>query len=185
MISYKEHFDGACTHQEFYEQFASKAVQKRVLRTISLERLLASTDPHMNDIALNVWDLVAPDCLDISSVERGKTGTCGSKSTGVCIAKAAAIKIIKQHNAAITLTPEQQKKIKCYDNGGKTIDRYTVVFMEQPEQDEEIYEALGMSANPFTGVGMSCSAHPGSHLGKKIAFDELPVDCRKLVTSRI
>lgn len=73
--------------------------------------------------------------------------------------------------------------IKVYDNGGKSIDRYTVVFLDQPELKKGIYAALAMNAHPFDpqGFGQHTTAMVGRHLGKKITFEELPPDCQKLV----
>ncbi len=76
--------------------------------------------------------------------------------------------------------------IRIYDNGGKTFDRYTVVYMDCPE-GRGLYGARGMSAHPFhpQGFGMCCTAMPGRHLGRRIAFEQLPVDCQKLVQQDI
>jgi hypothetical protein len=75
------------------------------------------------------------------------------------------------------------KNIRCYDNGGKTLDRYTVVYMNEPEHSPETFAARGMSERPFhpQGFGQYCIAMPGRHLGKRIKFEELPADCQKLV----
>ena len=73
--------------------------------------------------------------------------------------------------------------IRCYDNGGKTCDRYTVVYMAEPERQPNTFAALGMSAAPFhpQGFGQHCTAMPGKHLGRRILFSALPDDCQKLV----
>lgn len=75
-----------------------------------------------------------------------------------------------------------RSKMRIYDNNGKSVDRYTVVFMDTPETNDTYY-ALGMSAYPFhpQGIGLHCSAMPGKHLGKLITFDQLPKDCQTLV----
>lgn len=75
------------------------------------------------------------------------------------------------------------QKIRCYDNQGKTIDRYTVIYLDQPERHYlgKIYNGRGMSIDPFHGVGQMVSAAVGSHLGKRIAFKDLPKDCQKVV----
>lgn len=75
------------------------------------------------------------------------------------------------------------EKIKCYDNGGETADRYTVVFMDRRERAANTYEALGMNCEPYhpQGIGMLCLATPGRHLGKLIKRNELPSDCERLV----
>lgn len=74
------------------------------------------------------------------------------------------------------------KNIKIYDNNGKTFDRYTVIYLNEPEQNG-YYGARGMSENPFhpQGFGQCCSAMPGKHLGKCIKFEDLPADCQQLV----
>ena len=75
------------------------------------------------------------------------------------------------------------KPIRVYDNGGKTIDRYTVVYMSEGEHLANTFEAVGMSENPFhpQGFGQHCTAMPGKHLGKRIMFSSLPDDCQRLV----
>lgn len=75
------------------------------------------------------------------------------------------------------------KNIRIYDNGGKTLDRYTVVFMDQPEHPAPSFAVLGMSEHPFhpQGFGQHCTAMPGRHLGKRIKFEQLPPDCQRCV----
>jgi hypothetical protein len=96
---------------------------------------------------------------------------------------------------------DEPKYVRCYDNGGESADRYTVVFTGRYRKmtgDEFLYR--GMSANPFhpQGVGQfgssprqidvnnwgfAPSVGRKNHLGKRIPFAELPEDCRKLVIS--
>lgn len=73
--------------------------------------------------------------------------------------------------------------IRIYDNGGKTCDRYTVIFMDCPEYQPGTYAAVGMNERPFhpQGFGQHCTAMPGRHLGRRIKFEDLPPDCQKLV----
>lgn len=73
------------------------------------------------------------------------------------------------------------KQVRIYDNGGKTWDRYTAVFMMLPEYKAGEYAAVGMSEDPFYGFGQHCTAVPGRHLGKRIKFEQLPVDCQRLI----
>jgi hypothetical protein len=72
--------------------------------------------------------------------------------------------------------------VKCYDNGGDSFDRYTVVFNDLKEQPN-VYEYVGMSSNPFSPSGFCqhgvCIV--GKHLGKRIAFSSLPDDCKVVV----
>ena len=76
-------------------------------------------------------------------------------------------------------------RIACYDNGGKTADRYTVIYLEFTKNRARTFAARGMCpmpSHPF-GIGQFTTAMRGSHLGKRIAFDALPIDCQKLVLS--
>jgi len=77
-------------------------------------------------------------------------------------------------------------RIKCYDNGGKSCDRYTVVYLDEPYQycsGDTGYCCLGMSEHPShpQGFGQHCSCQVGKHLGKRILFKDLPPDCQDLV----
>jgi hypothetical protein len=73
--------------------------------------------------------------------------------------------------------------IRCYDNGGETCDRYTVIYMDQPERAPNTFACVGMNAEPFhpQGFGQHSTAMPGAHCGKRVPFATLPEDCRKLV----
>ena len=72
-------------------------------------------------------------------------------------------------------------KIRCYDNGEKIIDRYTIVLLKEimccPVCGQiEGYECIAMSKNPNSPQGYcqigSCKL--GKHLGKQVEFSELP-----------
>lgn len=71
---------------------------------------------------------------------------------------------------------------RIYDNGGRSIDRYTAVYMHEVEQPG-LYSARGMCEHPFSPQGFGCytSAKPGRHLGKRIKLEELPKDCQELI----
>ena len=75
------------------------------------------------------------------------------------------------------------KDIACYDNQGKTLDRYTVVYLKTGGRTKNgiLYEARGMNADPYRGIGYRCSATRGRHLGKRIPFEALPLDCQSCV----
>lgn len=84
--------------------------------------------------------------------------------------------------------------IRCYDNGGKTFDRYTVVFTGRQGGGRS---GRGMSAHPThpqgfgqwfdydraqLGRGQHAVDRPAyAHLGKRITFEDLPEDCRALI----
>ena len=82
------------------------------------------------------------------------------------------------------------KDIRVYDNDNKTYDRYTAVFTEKIN-DEFVY--LAMSDHPFHPQGFGqhgFSRYPidrptSKHLGKRIKFEALPIDCQKLVLEEL
>ena len=80
-------------------------------------------------------------------------------------------------------TTKYLKSIKIYDNQGETFDQYTAIFTKLPEYGENMFSAVGMSECPFSpqGFGQHCTAKPGKHLGKRINFEQLPIDCQKLI----
>jgi hypothetical protein len=106
-----------------------------------------------------------------------------------------------EHLATIAAM-KRPKHIRIYDNGGETFDRYTVVYMDEVERAGHVertkgdsmtpakdawidttYTSLGMSDLPFhpQGICQHSAAMPGSHLGKRIKWEDLPLDCRKAV----
>ena len=80
------------------------------------------------------------------------------------------------------------RKIRCYDNGGKTYDQYTVVYTGN-YQGRNGCDYVGMSENPFHPQGFGQHGWDSnvidypkySHLGKKIRFEDLPENCQLLV----
>lgn len=85
--------------------------------------------------------------------------------------------------------------VRCYDNGGKTADRYTVLYTGRyTHLTGGEYWYRGMSERPAhpQGVGMlgtsqnyidnrSWGQRGGySHLGKPVQFDDLPPEVRRV-----
>ena len=69
----------------------------------------------------------------------------------------------------------------CYDNGGETFDRYTVLVTPPEDRDpyyhdSGLWEGLGLSLNCdwIQGYSQWCDTVPGDHLGKRINFSDLP-----------
>lgn len=77
--------------------------------------------------------------------------------------------------------------IRCYDNGGETFDRYTVLFTRKRVDGQFMY--LGMSDDPFHPQGFGQHGFSNdiidrptySHLGKKVSFEALPPKVQQLV----
>lgn len=105
--------------------------------------------------------------------------------------KTLDFKTQKQRDRFERLMPNGMPRyIRCYDNGGETADRYTVVFTghyKQTPLDQFLH--IGMSENPFHPMGVGCHGasdtqidRPAySHLGRKIKFNDLPEDCKKCI----
>ena len=80
------------------------------------------------------------------------------------------------------------RKIRCYDNGGRSCDRYTVVFTGNYKHREGC-AYIRMSEDPYHpqgfgqhGFSQDVIDYPKySHLGKKIEFTNLPPNCQDLV----
>ena len=80
--------------------------------------------------------------------------------------------------------------IRCYDNGGETFDRYTVVYTGH-YKDRNGCDYVGMSEYPFSPQGFgqhgwdreTIDRPAYAHLGRKVSFANLPEDCRRLVMS--
>ena len=83
------------------------------------------------------------------------------------------------------------KTLRVYDNGGKTIDRYTVLIPNININTGVIYlEMLGLSDNPNHPLGFNqfCGEWMGGstrNLGKKIDWKNLPDEVRKAIQSRL
>lgn len=75
------------------------------------------------------------------------------------------------------------KKIRVYDNGGESGDRYTCCF-KGLRPYTGWYQYLAMSESPFSpcGIGLHCEHNSPidyprySHLGKRVKFEDLPKD---------
>lgn len=84
----------------------------------------------------------------------------------------------------------EPRYVRCYDNGGETADRYTVVFTgHYTHKTNRTHWCLGMSGNPFHPLGIGAYGESDTqidyptygHLGKKIKFADLTEDCKKCV----
>lgn len=87
-------------HRAYYRQFVTSKVIALVETTIGEGPLLASQDPHFNDIPLAKWDRLHYT-LSMDSDVRAKVRDCNdtwSLGTSVCILKEAA-RILREMNA--------------------------------------------------------------------------------------
>lgn len=85
--------DGTAAHRRYFGQFVTPGTKYRVLSAIGLDRLKASTDPHLNDIPLPLWDQLTPQLP--GSGQFVNAGDYYTLSNGVCLAKEAARQILE------------------------------------------------------------------------------------------
>ncbi len=85
------------------------------------------------------------------------------------------------------------KRLVCriFDNGGDSFDRYTVAFKGyRLERYGMVYPYISSSENPFHAQGFGQHGESkqfltGKHLGKRVAFDTLPVDVQTFILDNI
>lgn len=75
-------------YRRYFGQFVNSGTISTVLYGIGKERLLASTDEHMNDIPLAMWDRLVPNLSGSSGFK--KAGDYYTLANGVCLLKEAA-----------------------------------------------------------------------------------------------
>ena len=104
MHTRQEYMKGDIGHNEFYAQFATLSTRRWVETTIGVERLKASTDQHLNDIPLSLWDeyfkSVAFRCEVLPLLKEAGDVCANSLGNAVCVAKAAARVLIGDRKAA-------------------------------------------------------------------------------------
>ncbi len=91
---------GKVSHADYYSQFVTPEIKQLVIDRIGLERLSRSTDEHLNDITLRIWDSMAlrfpgePYRTHTNLQANGDN----SLATAVCILKQAARQIIREES---------------------------------------------------------------------------------------
>lgn len=74
-----------------------------------------------------------------------------------------------------------------WDNGGKTMDRYTVAVEPDPDASSRYLPTLALSLDPTSPQGLSqwTEGLPGPHLGREIKWEDLPEQIRAHVAARL
>lgn len=93
-----------CSHTEYYGQFDSSAVRCAILRVIPMSDLMASRDPHMNDIKLSHWDNIQLDGetlrkLTIANGHADVRHYVYAESDIVCLTKTIASHMVAEMSA--------------------------------------------------------------------------------------
>jgi metal-dependent amidase/aminoacylase/carboxypeptidase family protein len=70
--------------------------------------------------------------------------------------------------------------MRIYDNGGRSFDRYTVIFA-----DEGYALGIGDTGNVPNGFCMTVEAVEGPHLGNRVELDALPIPVRSAVENEL
>jgi hypothetical protein len=76
------------------------------------------------------------------------------------------------------------------DNGGRSFDRYTIVFPgidSRMTRFGKVHFALASSEHPFhpQGFGQTIECSCGKHLGKSVRLNQLPEDVQKFVRQTV
>lgn len=85
--------ESTAAHRRYFGQFVTPGTIARVVNAIGRERLMTSTDPHLNDIPLALWDRLTPELP--GSAGFSKAGDYYTHANGVCLAKEAARQYIE------------------------------------------------------------------------------------------
>ena len=75
-------------------------------------------------------------------------------------------------------------RVAIYDNGGKSLDRYSVVLVDEPWNNSGELTCLSLSVNAI-GISMFGSCVRGRHLGKRIPFASLTKHVQNHIISRL
>ena len=98
---YRPNEEGRALHRQYYAQLVHEGVIGYVVRSIGHERLLASTDPYLNDIPLHLWDraalLLPTDALARRFEDLGDRRSLAGM---VCVLKEAARQYIERQRGA-------------------------------------------------------------------------------------
>jgi hypothetical protein len=84
----------------------------------------------------------------------------------------------------------KRKVCRIWDNGGETLDRYTVAYKARREYGMLFWPYLAADEHPFSPQGFGQHGEmsqfiTGKHLGKRIRFDDLPPDVQKFILQEI
>jgi hypothetical protein len=89
--------EARAAHRRYYGQFVNRRTIDYVVRVIGSDALLASTDPHFNDIPLDKWDRIALSLPLAASLR--DAGDYMTLAGGVCIAKEAARQYVESQQS--------------------------------------------------------------------------------------
>ncbi len=82
--------------------------------------------------------------------------------------------------------------LRVWDNGGKTADRYTIIAPRSGAAAQlyklagGIWECVACGDTPFHPQGFCqwSTAQPGSHLGRRVHWDDVPEPVKRVARER-
>lgn len=99
-----------------------------------------------------------------------------------------------QHPSFTPWHNTMRRRVRVYDNGGKTMDRFTVVIY-RTSRGATFSDIYGMSENPSDPQGFNQFSHSGSGriqygdqdplFGKRVQVQDLPEAVIKAIESRL
>lgn len=75
--------------------------------------------------------------------------------------------------------------IAVYDDGGKTVDRYTCVLTWKETGNRRSMIAMGSDVTSPLGFSQFTSGIVGKHLGKRLRWKDVPEHIRKHIAWRL
>ena len=91
-----------------------------------------------------------------------------------------------------TITWKGKRKVcRIFDNGGESFDRYTIAFKGYRLAGHGmVYPYLASSENPFHPQGFGLHGESkefltGKHLGKRVAFEDVPERVQQFILENI
>lgn len=112
MFTRHQYMTHECTHEQYYSQFVTPGIKAAIRNYFGTDNLVASTNPHFNDIPLTKWDMfigykalenkLSPNHIFASIIAKLKeaNGSGGySPSDFTCISKQAAREIVAEERA--------------------------------------------------------------------------------------
>ena len=96
--------------------------------------------------------------------------------------------ILEAVDSLLEAIKQPKDVLSIWDNGGKTVDRYTIMLDPKAGWSKGDHLGLGNVNQSGTSAGFSQfgnGAQEGSHLGKKLKWNDLPPGVQKHIVGRL
>jgi len=104
MFTRKDYMSGKCTEDKYYSQFVDEKVVDVIRRSVTYKHIIQARDKqHFYDVSAQQWDFATGAILCLIGKEAfARHGDYVSHNGLICIAKAAARKLIAEREAKIS-----------------------------------------------------------------------------------